>query len=88
MGQQREWSEAESAILLENPHLSDQVLAHKLPGHTVEGVAQVRDMLHTYHSEGRTSDVLLWKTWKQKLGAAVPGLMQGHWTCARCNKKF
>lgn len=46
MVQPREWSEANLTILIENPGLSDQMLAHKLPGHPVEDIAIVRDTLH------------------------------------------
>lgn len=87
MVQSREWSEADITILIENPGLSDQVLAHKLPGHTVQDIAMVRDMLHTYHTEGRISEVQLWKTWKTKMRVALPRLEHGSWTCARCDKK-
>lgn len=88
MAQPREWAEVDLTVLLENPGLSDQVLARKLSGHTVEGIALVRDTLHTYHTEGQTAESAMWKSWKAKMIGAVPRLGQGHWTCARCGKKY
>ncbi|MDD4984258.1 MAG: hypothetical protein PHQ43_00515 [Dehalococcoidales bacterium] len=88
MTQHREWSEAEFAILLENPQLSDAVLAYKLRGRDAQEVAELRDMLHVYHSQAQISEV--------QMRVAVPRLVQmkfalsrlkrGAWTCSRCPK--
>ena len=90
MVQPRKWSETEFSILLENPHLSDEVLAHKLTGHTTEGVAQIRDMAHTYHTEGRISEVRgnVAADRLIEMGIVVPRLKRERWTCARCGKKY
>ncbi|MBI2957564.1 MAG: hypothetical protein HYY32_01855 [Chloroflexi bacterium] len=74
-----EWTEAEFTILLDNPKLSDAVLAGKLPGRTTQDIAAIRDMVHEYHDSAHIAGL--------PMRVAIPRLKRGAWTCARCGKK-
>lgn len=86
MTQNREWSEAEFTILLENHGLSDTVLAYKLRGRSSQEVSELRDMLHVYHTQAKVSEVQMRVAVPRlvQMKFALPRLKRGSWTCPRC----
>jgi len=76
-----DWSESEFETLLNNPKLSPEELAPKLPQRSIGAIRVVREGIHSFHRGGNVS--MLSKVMIRRLEEG-----RGSFTCAECGTTF